>query len=173
MKSYDPTIFQLIPSSQLSEQHFQIHPVWSEYYDYDEREEIISWGINPTWLQDEMERVHHGNDHCAYPVLQPYPLPERMRLFVKATLQTPRGSKLDGYVVNDDAYAIEIFYKGDGFSFSEHPLLRDLAEAEHARLLQVLETKEASVFPLSYVTGFRGHDDKEIAGLFNPFKSED
>lgn len=102
----------------------------------------------------------------------PIPLPERMRLFVKATFQTPEGSRLGGFVVNDDAYSITIFHRGDQFTFSKHPLLRDLAEEEHARLLQALETKEASIFPLSYVTGFKGHDDKEIAGIFNPFKSK-
>ena len=38
--AYGPDIFTLVPKSQLSKRHFDIHPIWSEYYDYDEREEM-------------------------------------------------------------------------------------------------------------------------------------
>ena len=39
---YSPDIFTLVPMSALSIQHFESHPIWSEYYDYDEREEIVA-----------------------------------------------------------------------------------------------------------------------------------
>ncbi|MEM1094131.1 MAG: hypothetical protein AAGJ10_05970 [Bacteroidota bacterium] len=155
--------------SQLAEQHFQVHPIWSEYYDYDERGEIISWGIDPAWLNDELEAVHDGNDHCAYPVLRLYPLPVRMRLYIKATFQTPEGRMLDGFVVNDDAYAITIFFQGEQFIFSK--CLSDLAEKECARLGEALTMDGEAIFPLSYVTDFKGHDGRIIQGVFNPFGS--
>ena len=170
MKQYSPDIFQLVPRSQLSEQHFQMHPIWSEYYDYDEREEIISWGIDPTWLTNELEKIHDENDHGVYPILRPSPFPERMRLFVKATFKTPGGNRLTGSIVNENAYAITIFHRGNLFPFCQH--VRDLAVEEHNRLLKALDMKEESIFPLSYVTSFKGHDDKEIEGVFNPFSNK-
>src|SRR5690348_14821330 len=47
--AYHPDLFTLVPKSQLSKRHFDIHPIWSEYYDYEEREEIVSWGVNREW----------------------------------------------------------------------------------------------------------------------------
>jgi len=93
---YSSDIFTLVPMSELSKQHFDRHPIWSEYYDYDERDEILSWGIDPLWLEAELKRVHTENDHCAYPILQPYPLPERMRLYIKAQITTFDGQFLKG-----------------------------------------------------------------------------
>ena len=69
---YLPDVFALVPMSELSKHHFDLHPIWSEHYDYDERDEIIDWGVDPRWLAEELDRVHTGNDHCAYPILRPY-----------------------------------------------------------------------------------------------------
>jgi hypothetical protein len=85
--TYPPNIFMLVPMSQLSKRHFDLHPIWSEHYDYEERDEIVSWGVDRQWLERELDRVDSGSDHCAYPILRPYPLPNRMRLYAQATLQ--------------------------------------------------------------------------------------
>ena len=39
--------FRLIPLSQLDEGCFDEWPVWSEFYEPDELEDIESWGIDP------------------------------------------------------------------------------------------------------------------------------
>src|SRR4051812_3470710 len=116
--SYPPDIFMLVPKSQLSKHHFDLHPIWSEFYDYEERKEIISWGVNPDWLEVELERVHDGSDHAAYPILRPYPLPERMRLYIKARFVTADGTRLDGCIMNDDALCIRLFADEGKYPFS-------------------------------------------------------
>jgi len=44
--AYSTEIFTLIKMSELSKIHFDEHPIWSEHYDYDERQEIIDWGVD-------------------------------------------------------------------------------------------------------------------------------
>jgi hypothetical protein len=130
---YSPDVFTLVPMSQLTRQHFDLHPIWSEYYDFEEREEIASWGIDRKWLDRELLRVHDGNDHGAYPILRPYPLPERMRLYIRARFLTPDGDQLDGYVMNEDAGVINLFVGTEQYCFSKTPLGGDLdAKALHA-----------------------------------------
>ena len=107
--------FLLIPMSQLGEVQFQMYPVWSEFYDSEEVEEIVNWGVSRDWLLKELGRLHAGDEHCAYPVLLLESLPQRMRLYVRAYFETHEGRRLNGFVMNDDAYCIGIFYGGRKF----------------------------------------------------------
>jgi hypothetical protein len=61
--------FCLIPTSELDERHFHQWPVWSEYYEPDEIEEITSWGIQPEQFHEQLRALRLGNEHAAYPVL--------------------------------------------------------------------------------------------------------
>jgi len=153
--------------SQLSKQHFDLHPIWSEHYDYEEREEIVSWGVDQEWLEQELERVHHGNDHCAYPILRPYPLPERMRLFVKARFVSAAGTRLDGYIMNNDAFVVTLFTGGNRHEFSRHPLLGELNALSLRALQKAIGRGGDAVFPLHYETDFFGSDGTLIAGVFS------
>lgn len=164
--TYPPDVFTLVPMSQLSKRHFDLHPIWSEHYDFDEREEIISWGVGREWLERELQRVNDGNDHCAYPILRPYPLPDRMRLYIKARFVTAGGSRLDGYVMNDDAFVVTLFAGGGEHTFSRHPALGDLNGRSLHRLKQAIGCADDPVFPLRYETDFLGPGDVPIAGRF-------
>jgi hypothetical protein len=164
--TYPPDAFTLVPMSQLSKRHFDLHPIWSEHYDYDEREEIVSWGVDQEWLGRELDRMHDGSDHCAYPILRPYPLPDRMRLYVKARFETAGGTRLDGYVMNDDAFVVTLF-AGDGeYTFSRHSALGDLNGQSLRELRAAIGRADDRVFPLRYETDFLGPDDTPIAGTF-------
>jgi hypothetical protein len=165
---YPPSIFMLVPKSQLSRRHFDLHPIWSEHYDGDEREEIVQWGVDRRWLEAELARVDSGDDHCAYPILRPYPLPYRMRIYIKARFTTPAGSTLDGYVVNDAAYAIGLFVGEDEFFSSSHPIFKKDNVDLRDQLQQAIGRLEDPIFPLRYETDFIGHDGTLIAGLFTP-----
>lgn len=166
IEPYPSDVFTLVPMSQLSKQHFDLHPIWSEYYDYDEREEIVSWGINPEWLEHELQQVHNGSDHCAYPILRPYPLPDRMRLYIKARFVTIGGTKLDGYIMNDDAFVVTLFADGGMFDFSRHPALDELNSRSLHALKMAIERDNDPIFSLQYETDFLREDDSPIAGTF-------
>jgi hypothetical protein len=97
------TMFKLIRGSELSKEHFEEYPVWSEYYDYEEFDEIVGWGIDKDWLEKELKLKDDGSEHCVYTVLQTSPLPDRMRIFIKAAFRTYSGAELTGYVMNEDA----------------------------------------------------------------------
>ena len=163
---FSPEIFKLVRTRELSKRHFDMHPIWSELYDAEEFDEIVSWGVDPAWLAAEIERVHDGSDHAAYPVLQPYPLPGRMRLFMKARLITAGGTIVDGCVMNENAFVLKVFADDQKFTFSRHAELADLNRPELKRLQRALGKPDDPVFPLRYETDFLDHEDQPIAGEF-------
>lgn len=153
--------------SALSKQHFDSHPIWSEHYDYEEREEIIAWGINPQWLASELERVHTGNDHCAYPILRPYPLPERLRLYVRAMITSNDGRTFAGYVMNEEAYVLSIFANEEKFTFSSNGHLSDLNGKELERFARSIGHSGNNLFPVRYQTEFLNSEGNLIEGVFS------
>jgi hypothetical protein len=164
---YSPDVFTLVPMSSLSKQHFESHPIWSEYYDYDEREEIVAWGVDAQWLTSELERVHTGNDHCAYPILRPYPLPDRMRLYIRAIITLKNRRTLVGYVMNEDAYVLSIFADEEEFCFTRNGVLSELNDKDLKRLSAKIDCSPNDVFPVTYETEFLDSEDKLIAGVFS------
>lgn len=165
--SYPPDVFKLVPMSELSQAHFDEHPIWSEYYDFDERREIVGWGVDPKWLDAEIDRVHTGNDHCAYPILRPYPLPDRMRLYIKAGITTGGNKRFDGYVMNEDACVLSIFAVGDEYCFSRNGVLGDLNRKELARFKASVPDCGGEIFPAQYETDILDSAGKPIAGTFS------
>jgi hypothetical protein len=164
---YPPNIFVLVPMSQLSKRHFEQHPIWSEFYDYEERNEIVSWGVEQKWLEQELDRLHDCGDHCAYPILRPYPLPERMRLYMQARFVTADGKPLDGYVMNQDAFVATLFYGDEKFTFSRHPALKKLRDQELQSLRAAIGNCDDPILPLRYETHFLDRNDFPIAGTFD------
>ena len=158
--------FQLVPMSHLGEEHFAEHPIWSELYDFEERDEIASWGIDRQWLDDQIRGTDIGDEHWAYPVLVPQPLPARMRLYISATFTTPSGDLLRGFVTNPDAYCVTIFASGERFTFSSHPAIADLSHRSLDQLLRAVPGIHA-IFPLQYHTDFHDEDGKPIQGTFH------
>jgi hypothetical protein len=153
--------------SALSKQHFESHPIWSEHYDVEEREEIVAWGIDPKSLASELARIHTGNDHCAYPILRPYPLPERMRLYIRARITSNDGRTFVGHVMNADASVLSIFVNEDEFCFSRDGILGDLNDKELTRMAAALGCSPVGLFPVAYETDFLDSEDELIAGVFS------
>lgn len=115
------TKFRVLRQSLLSESDFDEFPVWSEHYDYDELEDIERWGLD----RDEVVRLFRDNspenEHCVYTLLESNPFPERMRLFIRASIITAAGRRLKGYVMNEDAFCLGIFFNGAELIFSSPP----------------------------------------------------
>ncbi len=96
---YDPALFVMKSLNDLDASDIVRHPIWSEYYDYTERQEILDWGVSPDVLDRLLAEHHTGNVHAVYTVLKPIPLPDRMRLYIRARFTTADGDEYDGYVV--------------------------------------------------------------------------
>ena len=160
------TGFWMISRSALSHEHLEYYPVWSEFYDYEEREEILEWGINAASFDQDFARHHDGSDHAVYTLLQVNPFPPRMRIYIKAKFVTPAGQSLSGYIVNVDADpAAAVFFGGREFIFNTN--LRDLGWQEAKLLREMLVDPSDPLFPLIYRTDFMDEDGKEIQGAFD------
>jgi hypothetical protein len=158
--------FRVIPQSELSEQHFDEWPVWSEHYDYDEIEEIARWGVSREEAFQAFRQNERDNEHCVYTMLQANPFPPRMCIFIKASLQAANGLSLKGYVMNEDAYCLAVFSKGTEFIFSRQPMLEELNRKEEQKLRKSIGGPSSELFPMSYATDFRDSDGKVISGMF-------
>lgn len=158
--------FRVLPQSELSEQHFDEWPVWSEHYDYDEIEDIERWGLDREEVLQAFRQNEKGNEHCVYTMLEANPFPPRMRVFIRASLETANGQRLKGYIMNEDAFCLTVFRHGQKFVFSAHPMLEDLNREQEQTLLQVLGTPSATLFPITYRTDYRDANGKAIAGRF-------
>jgi hypothetical protein len=164
--------FKLISENDFGPEHLEEYPVWSEFYDYDEREEILQWGIDAEWLDNELERVRSGEGHVhgMYPLLETDPFPDRMRIYIKADFETPQGAKLTGYVINEDAYCIGIFLIGEEFKFNEQ--LASWCRSDLTKLQATLGDPRDPIVPLRYRTDFAGVEGRRIEGVF-AFKEDE
>ncbi|MCD9568500.1 hypothetical protein [Pseudomonas protegens] len=146
-----PKMFRVLPHSQLTEAAFDFFPVWSEHYDFDEIDDVVRWGLDREQVLALFEINSPLDEHCVYTLLESNPFPPRMRIYIRATIETADGKLLKGSVMNEDAFCLEVFHAGAVFTFSRHPMLRNLNQKEEIRLLKKLGPN-TQIFPyhLSY-----------------------
>ena len=160
-------MFKLIQCADLNWSHFEEYPVWSEFYDFDEIDEIVGWGVDREWLIDQLSVIHSGSNHAAYPVLYTDPLPHRQRLYIRASFETASGLALDGYTIDEGSYAVAIWAHGVEYGFNVN--LPDFAREDAARLAKSLGATTEQLFPMRFETAFRmPDDDSPICGTFSP-----
>ena len=164
--------FRVITQSQLSEQEFDDFPVWSEHYDFEEIEDIERWGLDRSTVLSLFERYSPGNEHCVYTLLQSNPFPERMRIFIRAKLQTASGDQLKGYIMNENAFCLGVFHKGMEYIFSRHPQLEDENNKHKVELAKSTGINPDSIFPIHFETEFNTKNGDQIAGVFIYEKAE-
>lgn len=139
--------------SSLGPNHLDDWPVWSEYYDFEELEEIEHWwGITPDAVLGMHEAMNLGSEHSAYPLPVYDPLPGRMRVYIKAVFTTHTGGSLPGFVVNDDAYAGVVYLEATAFHFNV--MLPESLQALVDGLAAFLEIDPQDVEPIRC----RSHD---------------
>lgn len=151
--------------SHLGKAHFEEWPVWSEYYDFDELEEIEEWGIAPATFWAELKALNLGNEHAAYPALRYDPLPVRMRIYIKARFTTQRGDVLSGFVINEDAYSLGIFIGDEelGFNVSLPSFWPEMLE----RLARHLHARPEELLPIHFEADVKTAEGVRIAGFLN------
>lgn len=160
-----PKMFRVLPHSQLTEAAFDFFPVWSEHYDFDEIDDVVRWGLDREQVLALFEINSPGNEHCVYTLLESNPFPPRMRIYIRATIETADGKLLKGSVMNEDAFCLEVFHAGAAFTFSRHPMLCDLNQKEEIRLLKALGPN-TQIFPITYRTDFNDCAGGPIGGTF-------
>ena len=149
----------------LSRACFDAFPAWSEFYDPEELDLIASWGVPREWLNSQVDKLHEGSSHAHYTILDLDNLPhDNMRIFLKAEFKHSCGARIDGFIMNADAYCISIFIGNEEYHFSRNSLLRDEAEARKRTVERQLGI--ASLFPLEYHTEFVDRNGKKIEGSF-------
>ena len=151
-----------IPISSLTRSHFEAWPIWSELYDADELPEIVSWGVSEDDFLAELELLDLGNEHAAYPVLDLSYVPDRMRIYIRASIRCSDNRTLDGYVVNPDAYAFGVFVGNTEFAFNTN--LKSDCREELGRLAIALDASPDSIKPLAFSTDFHDANGLLIAG---------
>jgi hypothetical protein len=162
---YQPDCFAMKSLADLDASDFERHPLWSEYYDYTERQEILDWGVDASYLDQLLAQHHTGNTHAVYTVLKPHPLPDRMRLYIRARFTTTNGDSFDGYVVNDDAYCYSIFACGHEYSFGRRRIVHEFSVKALANLRVALNAPDFQLLPLRYDTDFLDDENRLIAGV--------
>ena len=141
--------FYIVPGGEgPTFEDFENFPVWSEHYDYDEIEEIVSWGIDPAWLNEQFRKHHDGSAHCHYPVLQTTPrLPARMRMSVKADFVTAGGRSLKG-VVDQHMGCLGVCYEDQEYGFQSY--FPELPEVAEKSLIDLRRLRQSWVRKIQY-----------------------
>lgn len=111
------TDFYLKHMGTLTAEDFQRSPLWAGYYEPDDFEEIVRWGIPESTAREALDRVNWEDDHY-------FPLPlnaansswMRGKLYgISAT--TRSGLRLSGYTGESRDYLV-IFHNGKSFVLS-------------------------------------------------------
>src|SRR3954465_8496704 len=120
--------FRIKPGDEpLTKADFEEVPAWSEHYDFEELDLIASWGVDRSWLAEQFKTMETGGSHPNYTILDLDRLPhQNMRIFLQAEFEHRNGRKIDGYIMNADAFCIGLFLRTSDCTFSRHPLLRSM-----------------------------------------------
>lgn len=146
---------------------FDYHPIWSEYYDFEELEEIESWGLSRIEVQKELKLKTIDQKHPYYTVpLECFP-PERMRFYTKANLITVNGINIKGAVVNEGNLTISVFLDQNKMvTLSNHELLSDLVLEELNSISEFFKIDIRNLLNFQFVTEIPNNEELRIKGNF-------
>jgi hypothetical protein len=156
-------MFTLISWLELSPRHFKQYPVWAEYSEPDDINEIVSWGLERRAVVHQLEQTGFSDQHV-FPVLKTDPLPCFRFLFLKAEFRAADGARLTGYVIGQRPYCVGVFAAAECFLFNEN--LPEMAGEQIDRLRRAARLPLTPFFPLRYSTAFRRDDGTRVEGEF-------
>ncbi len=148
---------------ELTRSNFDECPVWSEYYDYDELEDIRTWGVSESKINELLSISEEGNEHPYYSVSNLDILPDRMRLFIKVVFTTPSGQELDGFIINPSPFIIGIFCGHEEMYFN--PSLEDIWKQSEINVKKFYTIEKEYIFPLKYSTNYLDSQKNKIEGI--------
>lgn len=152
---------------ELTPSLFKEWPVWSEFCDLDEIEELREWGIHKRFVDELLEIAGNGSSHPYYPIPEMARLPARQRIYIASKFHTLSGFELEGMVVNPEPFVIGLFKRAEIELFNLN-LIEFWKESER-RLRTQFDFGESDIFPLEYDTRFRDSAGIAVKGTFpNP-----
>jgi hypothetical protein len=157
-------MFALLPIRELSPKHFAEHPVWADYEEPGNIDQIVGWGVPRADVVRELERVSYS-DAFMFPVLRTRPLPSFRFLYLSAALTAADGTQFSGYVLGAHPYCVAVFHGDESFMFNLN--LPDMAENQLSRLRHLSGLRLAPFFPLHYSTQFHRGDGEPVVGVFD------
>lgn len=147
--------FQIINYQEFNITSFCEYPIWSEYYDYTELNQLVEWGFDKNLVFQQLQQKQINNNHPFYTVpISSFPL-NRMRYFTKSTFRTRENYKLNGAIMNNGEMVILLFLDNEiEFLNNNHILRKQMNEsltsiANHFQLdvNELLELKFETVIP--------------------------
>lgn len=138
--------FELIHEDVLNPKKFEEYPIWASYYEPEDVDSIVSWGIDRDSIVSKLESIG-WSDNYLFPVLNPEDAEGFMFVFYKATFETPSGNKFKGYVINS-GYAIRVYCSGEEFGFNLN--LTEFARESETKLIKTSKVKDKTIFPLKF-----------------------
>ena len=159
--------FKIVSVEEFTPKSFSFHPLWSEYYDFDELDEIETWGINKELAFNELKGKFSNSAHPYYTVpIKEFP-PQRMRFFTKAKFKTLKGNELDGVVMNEGDLVVDIFLGNNQMvSLSCHTMLKDLAIKTLLKISKEFNLELSELKILEFETVIPKEKEKRIRGKF-------
>ena len=143
---------------------FNEHKVWSEYYDFEELEELRSWGIAEHYINDLLSIAKEGGSHPYYPVPRSVLLPDRMRIYILSKFITPNGDELRGIIINPNPFVFGIFCGDEIVNFNLN--LKDFWSKSEEKVRSAYNTGQSPIFPLQYSTMKLNSEGNQIMGVF-------
>ena len=149
---------------ELTPAHFKECAVWSEYYDFEELEELLTWGVEKKYIDELLAIAKEGGAHPYYTVRNLELLPDRMRIYIYTQFITASGLKLEGIICNPNPFVIGIFVGEEIERFN--PNLMDFWKESEAKVRSVYSIEDNKIFPLQYSTDFKDSHGTKIQGLY-------
>lgn len=167
--------FKIVKSKDFKPACFSFHPLWSEYYDFDELDEIKSWGLdlNKQEILDALMKKEENGSHPHYTVpIEVFP-PSRMRYFTKATFTTQNGYKLKGAIMNEGEMVIIIFLSmEEDVRLSKHPIFKNERKKRLTRIAKRFNIEIEELYKLRFETEITDQKGNNISGIYNLNKNE-
>ena len=154
---------------ELKPADFMNHEVWSEYYDFEELEELKSWGVEKRYIDELLEIAKEGADHPYYTVPKTEILPDRMRIFVSSEFISNTGRVFEGVVVNPNPFVIGLFCNDEIQMFN--PNLMDFWKQSEEIVRSTYDVGAEPIFPLKYTTNYKDAGGSVVKGTFGEFNA--
>ncbi len=157
--------FRIVASKDLKASDFSYHPLWSVYEDFDEIDEIASWGINKEEAHQALMDNFIDQIHPYYTVpVEAFP-PSRLCFFCKAVFTTSGGRQIDGAIMNGGTLVVKLFLDNDEMeTISYHPGLRIMAINTLKKVSKRLNLDFSELRKLQFETVIPIAKDKRIRG---------
>jgi len=139
-----PSEFRMI--ELLTREDLEAHPVWADFHEAADRARVLSWGVESSRLDAELERYHYCGRAPLYPVLDLSVAFEVASPSVGMRITVPGVEPLLGYRVGDAALCV---YLGDD-EYCLNPSLPARARAELERLAGALGCEPGALVRLHY-----------------------